>query len=156
MGNSQSELKRKFNKLKIVKRTIIKFSVAPDLDVVWAVIKKAPTTVIVAILYRALNCCEGTVHIPSHLIPCFKRHNHHFDYLVDRWKSISSKRHLILQHVGALSIISELLKTVLGTIGESLYPGLCAQMTSSFSYKVLIEQAEQDRLKKRQLRKHSP
>ena len=86
MGNSQSKLKRKSNKLKVVKRTIKYLSVAPDLDVVRAVIKKAPNAVIGAISNGALNCRQGTGHIPLHLIPLFKRHNKHFDYLVYRKK----------------------------------------------------------------------
>ena len=117
MGNSQSKLKRKSNKLKVVKRTIKYLSVAPDLDVVRAVIKKAPNAVIGAISNGALNCRQGAVHIPPHLIPLFKRHHRHFDYLVDRRKSIPSKRHLILQKGGALPIIVPLLATVRGSIG---------------------------------------
>ena len=39
---------------------------------------------------------------------------------------------------------------------ENLYRGLCAKLTSSYSKKVLIEQAELDRLQQRQLREHSP
>ena len=105
MGNSQSKLKRKSNKLKVVKRTIKFLSVSPDLDVVRAVIKKAPNAVIGAISNGALNCRQGAVHIPPHLIPLFRHHNHHFDFLVDRRKSIPSKRHLILQKSGALPII---------------------------------------------------
>ena len=86
MGNSQSKLKRKSNKLKVVKRTIKFLSVAPDLEVVIAVIKKAPNTVIGAISNGALNCRQAAVHIPLHLIPLFKRHNKHFDYVVDSKK----------------------------------------------------------------------
>ena len=117
MGNSQSKLKRKSNKLKVVKRKIKFLSVAPDLEVVRAVIKKLPNVVIGAISNGAPNCRQGAVHIPPHLIPHFRRHNKHFDYLVDRKKSISSKRHLILQKGGALPIIVPLLATVLGSIG---------------------------------------
>ena len=50
MGNSQSKLKRLFNKLKVGKRTIKFLSVAPDLEVIRTVIKKAPNAVIGAIL----------------------------------------------------------------------------------------------------------
>ena len=103
--------------MKVVKRTIKFLSVAPDLEVVRAVIKKAPNTVIGAISNEALNCRQGVVHIPLHLIPLFKRPNKQFDYLVDRKKSIPSKRHLILQKGGALPIIAPLLATVLGSIG---------------------------------------
>ena len=117
MGNSQSKLKRKSNKLKVVKRTIQFLSVAPDLEVVRAVIKKAPTAVIGAISNGALNCRQGAVHIPPQLIPLFRHHNHHIDYLVDRKTSIPSKRHLILQKGSALPIIAPLLATVLGSIG---------------------------------------
>ena len=117
MGNSQSKLKRKSNKLKVVKRTIKFLFVAPDLEVVRAVINKAPNTVIGAISNGALNCRQGAVHIPLHLIPLFRHHNHHFDFLVDRRKSIPSKRHLILQKGGALPIIALLLATILGSIG---------------------------------------
>ena len=40
---------------------------------------------------------------------------------------------------------------------ENLYRGFCAKITSSvFFKKVLIEQAELDRLQQRQLREHSP
>ena len=118
MGNSQSKLRRKSNKLKVVKRTIKFLSVAPDLEVVRAVIKKAPNAVIGAISNGALNCRQGGVHIPPQLLPLFRHHNHHFDYLVDSRKSIPSKRHLILQKGGALPIIAPLLATVLGSIGE--------------------------------------
>ena len=120
MGNSQSKLKRKFNKLKVVKRPIKFLSVAPDLDVVKAVVKKAPNEVIGVIYNGALNCRHGAVHILTHLIPLFRRHKHHFDYIVDRRKSIPSKRHLIHQKGGALAIIAPLLATVLGSIGGEI------------------------------------
>ena len=102
----------------MVKRTIKFLSVAPDLEVVRALIKKAPNAVIGAISNGALNCRQGAVHIPPQLLPLFRHHNHHFDYLVDRKKSTQSKRHLILQKGGALPIIAPLLATVLGSIGE--------------------------------------
>ena len=101
----------------MVKRTIKIFSVEPDLEVVRAVIKKSPNAVIGDISNVALNCHQGAVHIPPHLIPLFRRHNNHFDYLVDRKKSIPSKRHLILQKGGALPIIVPLLAKFLGSIG---------------------------------------
>ena len=117
MDNSQSKLKRKSNKLKVVKRTIKILSIAPDLEVVRAVIKKPPNAVIGATSNWALNCRQGAVHIPPQLIPLLRHHNHHFDYLVDSKKSIPSKRHLILQKGGALPIIASLLATVFGSIG---------------------------------------
>ena len=117
MGNLHSKLKRKSNKLKVVKPTIKFLSVAPDLEVVRAVIKKAPNAVIGAIYNGALNCRQGAVHIPPQLLRLFRHHNHHFDYLVDRRKSIPSKRHLIFQKGGALHIIAPLLAKVLGLIG---------------------------------------
>ena len=116
MGNSQSKLNRKSNKLKVVKRTIKFLSVAPDFVVVRDIIKKAPNAVIGAISNGALNCHQGAVHIPPYLIILFRRHNKHFDYLVDRKKSISFKRHLILQKGGACFIIATPLATVLGSI----------------------------------------
>ena len=96
MGNSQSEFKRTFNKLKVVKRTMKFLFVAPDLEVVKTVLKTAPNAVNGAISNGALNCRQGAVHIPPHLIPLFRRYIKHFDYLVDHKKSIPSKRHLIL------------------------------------------------------------
>ena len=117
MGNSQSKCKRKSNKLKVVKRTIKFLFGAPDLEVVRAVLKKAPKAVIGAISNKALNCRQGAVHLPPHLISLIRHHNHHFDYLVNRRKSIPSKRHLILQKGGALPIVVPLLATVLGSLG---------------------------------------
>ena len=117
MGNTQSKFKRKSNKLKVVKRYKKFLAVAPDLEVVRAVSKKAPKEVIAAISNAALNDRQGAVHIPPHLIPLFKRHKHNFDYLVNRRKSIPSKRHLILQKGGALPIVVSLLATVLGSLG---------------------------------------
>ena len=84
MNNSQTKLKLTSNKLKVVKRTIKIISVAPDLEVARTVIKKAPNAVIGAISNGALNCRQGAVDIRPHLIPLFKRHIKHFDYLVDR------------------------------------------------------------------------
>ena len=118
MGNAQSKFKRKSNKLIVVKRYIKFLAVSPDLEVVRAVIKKAPKEVIAAISNAALNGRQGAVHIPPHLIPLFQRHKHNFDYLVNRRKSIPSKRHLILQKGGALPIVVPLLATVLGSLGE--------------------------------------
>ena len=102
----------------MVKRTIKFLSVAPDLEVIRTVINKAPKAVIGAITNGALNCRQGAVHIPSHLIPLFRRHIKDFDYLVDRKKSIPSKRYLILLKSGALLIIAPLLAIVLGPIGR--------------------------------------
>ena len=118
MGNSQSKLKRKCNKLQVVKLTIKFLSVAPDLEVVRAVIQQTPKAVIGAISNNALNCCQGALQIIPQLLPLFRRHKQHFDYLVDRRKSIPSKRHLILQKGAALPIIALLVATVLGSIGE--------------------------------------
>ena len=114
MGNSQSKLKRKSNKLKVVKRITKYLSVAPDVHIVRAVIKNALNAVIGAISNGALNCRQIAVNISPHLIHLFRPHNHHFYYLVDRRKSTPSKRHLILQKGGALPIIAPLLATVLG------------------------------------------
>ena len=66
--------------LKVVKRTIQFLSVATDLEVVRAVIKKSPIAVIGAISNGALNCRQGAVQFPPHLIPLYRRHNKHFDY----------------------------------------------------------------------------
>ena len=135
MGNSQSKLKRTSNKLKVVKRTRKNFSVAPDLEVVRTVIKKAPNAVIDAIFNGALNCRQGAVHIPPHLIPLFRRHNKHFDYLIDRRKSIPSKRHLILQKVLLFLLLLHFWPQILAQSVENLYRGLCAKLMSSFSKK---------------------
>ena len=118
MNNSQSKHKSTSNKLKVVKQTIKFLPVAPDLEFLRTVIKKAPNAVIGAISNEALNCRQGAVHIPAHLIPHFRRHIKHFDYLVNRNKSIPSKLHLILQKGGALPIIAPLLATVFGSIGK--------------------------------------
>ena len=99
MRNSQSKLKRKSNKLKVVKRTIKFLSVAPDLEVVRAVIKTKPNAVIGANSKEVLNCCQSAVHIPLQQIFLVRYHNHHFDYLVDCKASIPSNRHLILHKV---------------------------------------------------------
>ena len=118
MGNSQAKLKRKSNKLKVIKRPIKFLSIAPDFEVERTIIKKSPNAVIGAISNGALNCRQGAVHIQSHLILLFRPHNKHFDYLDDRKKSISSKQYLIHQKCGALPIVSPLLATVLGSINE--------------------------------------
>ena len=118
MGNTQSKFKRKSNKLKVIKRNIKFNAVAPDLEVVRAVIKKALKEVLAAIFNAALNGRRlGAVHNPPHLIPRFQRHKHNFDYLVNLRKSILFKRHLILQKSGALPIVVPLLATVRGIIG---------------------------------------
>ena len=114
MENSQSKLKRQSNKLTVIKRTIKFLSVAFDLKVAKAVLQKAPKKVITAISNAALNARQGAMDIPPHLIPLFRHHNHHFDWLCDRRQPIPSKRHLILQKGGALFIIVPLLATVLG------------------------------------------
>ena len=125
------------------------------MEVVRAVIKKAPNAVIGAISNEALNCRQGAVHITPQLLPLFRHHYHHFNYLIHRRKSIPSKRHLILQKGGAVPIIAPFLPQFLAQSVENLYRDFCAKMTSRFSKKVLIEQAELDRLQQRQLREYS-
>ena len=133
MSNSQFRFKHKFNKLKAVKRTIKFLFVAPDLEVVRAVMKKSPNAVIGAISNGALNCRPGAVHIAPQLIPFVRHHNHYFDYLVDCRKSIPSKRHLIFQEGGAFPIIIPLLATVLGSIGEEFISRLMRSNAQNFS-----------------------
>ena len=139
----------------MVKRTIKFLFVAPDLEVVQTVIKKAANAVIGAISNGALNCRQGAVHIPPHLITLFRRHIKHFNYLVDRKKSILSNRNLILQKGGALPIIAPLLVTVFGSIGGEFISRLRRKKMICLSNNVLIEQTELDRLKQRQLREYS-
>ena len=156
MGNTQSKFKRKSNKLKVVKRYIKFFPVAPDLKIVRAIIKKAPKEVIAAISDAALHGRQGAVHITQHQIPLFQRHKHNFDYLVNCRKSIPSKQQLILQKGGALLIVVLLLATVLGSLGGEFNSRFYEKITSSFSKKVLIEQAKLDRLQQRQIGEHTP
>ena len=156
MGNSQSKFKRTSSKLKVVKRTIRYLSVALDLEVVRTVIKKAPNAVIGSISNEALNCRHSVVHIQLHLISLFKRHFKQFDYFVDRKKSIPSKRHLIIQKGGARPMIAPLLVNVLGSIGGKFISRLMLKNNEYCFQKVLIEQAELDRLQQRQLREYSP
>ena len=80
MGNSQSKLKQKFNKRKVVKRTLKFFSVAPDIEVAKSILQIAPDAVIQAISNASVNARQGAVAVPPHLKPIFRNHNHHFDY----------------------------------------------------------------------------
>ena len=91
-------------------------SVAPDLEVIRAVIKQAPNGVIWVISNGALNSRQGALNIQPHLI-FFRHHNHHFVYLVDRKKSIPSNQNLVFQNGGSLPIIVPLLATGFGLIG---------------------------------------
>ena len=156
MGNSQSKLKCIYNKLKVVKRIIKCLSVALDLHIVRAVITKALNAVIGAISNRALNCRQGAVHIPPHLIPLFRHYNQHFDYLVFRRNQLHPSDIWFIRRVMLFLLLHHCWQQFLAQSVKNLHLGLCAKMTSSFSKKVLIEQAELDRLKQRQLREHSP
>ena len=120
MGNSQSKLRKTSNKRKVVKRTVKFLSVALNLEVAKAVLQKAPDAVIQAISNAAVNARQGAVAVPLHLKPIFKNHNHHFDFCIDRRRTIASKRRLILQKGGAISIIVPLLATDLGSISGEL------------------------------------
>lgn len=79
MGKS----KKKFTKLKLVKRTVKFLSVAPDFIVAKALLQKAPDAVIRAISNATLNARQGSVAVPPHLKPLFRHHHRHFDYLID-------------------------------------------------------------------------
>ena len=156
MGNLRSYRKRISNKQKVVKRTIKFLSVAPDSKVAKAVLQRAPDAVIRAISNAALNARQGAVAVPPQLKQLFRHHNHHFDYLIDRTRPIALKRRLVLQNGGALPIIVPLLATVLGSIGGEFISRIFRKNECSFSKKVLIEQAELDRLQQRQIRDYSP
>ena len=80
--------------MKVIKR-IIKFRfVAPDLNIVKAVIKQAPNAVIGTISNKASNCRLSAVHIPLNFLPIFSTINTTFTtkvavknqfYLSDIW-----------------------------------------------------------------------
>ena len=72
---------------------------------------------ITAISNVALNARQNAVDIPPHLLPLFKHHNNHVDWLCYRRNTIPTKWHLILQKSAALSKIVPLLVTMLGYIG---------------------------------------
>ena len=97
MGNSQCKFKCNCNKSKVVNRTIKFCLIAPYLEIVIAVIKKAPNAVIGAISSVSLDCGQGAVQIPPQLLPRCRHHNHDFNYLVNSTKYISFKRHLIFE-----------------------------------------------------------
>ena len=59
MKYSQSKLKQKCNKRKVVKLTVKFLSVAPDLEVVRDVLQKAPEVVMQAISNAAINARQG-------------------------------------------------------------------------------------------------
>ena len=69
MKNSESNLTRQSNKLKVVKRRIKFLFVAPDLKVAKAVLEKEPNEVITAISNAVINARQGVVDIPQHLLP---------------------------------------------------------------------------------------
>ena len=90
------------------------------------------------------------------LIPFLKQHKLHFDYLCVRRKSIPFKLQLIFQKNCALPIIVPLLATMLGSIDVEFILRIFYKNENSFTNRILIEQAELDRLKQRQLRDYLP
>ena len=105
------------SQLKSLKRTIKYIPIAPDLQIVRDILKKAPVKVICAICNAALNARQGDVVIPPRLKRVFRRYTHHFDRLTNPQYPIEKKRNLCIQKGGILPIIPALLGTVLGTIG---------------------------------------
>jgi len=103
---------------KAISRTVKYLHVAPNSDIVQAVLKKAPKGVIRAISNAALNAREGDVHIPPCYLNLFKNHRHHFDILTDSQIPIERKRELLTQRGGALPIVVPLLATVLTSLGS--------------------------------------
>ena len=102
---------------KVVKRTIKFISVAPDKEVVRAVLLTAPDGVIRAISNAALNAREGDVRIPRRLKQLFSKYHRHISQLTDRRRPLATKRRLLVQRGGILPIIGPLIATVLGSIG---------------------------------------
>ena len=66
----------------MIKRTIKIFYVAHNFEIVRAVIQKAPDGVIFDISNTALNARQGAVAISPHLRPLFRRHYHHFGFIL--------------------------------------------------------------------------
>ena len=143
MKNSP-KLKRTFNKLKVVKRTIKFLSVAIESEVLKAVIKQAPDAVIRAISTAAVNACQGALPISPHLRPLFRRHDRQFVWLIDQRRSLTSSPRLILQQGGALPIIDQSWQLFLAQLAANLFRGFYTKMTNSFTKKILIELAEFD------------
>jgi hypothetical protein len=109
--------KRKNSKTKIIKRTVKYLSIAPNTNIVRAILQQAPDGVIRAISNAALNARSGEVYVPPRLRSVFRKHNRHFDILIDRSKPLKVKRGLLIQKGGVLPIVAPLIATVLGSLG---------------------------------------
>ena len=109
--------KKRYNKSKIVMRTIKYLYIAPDSELVRTVLQKAPDNVICAICNAALNAWEGDVRVPPHVKHILAKYHKHIHRLIDYRCSLREKRRLLVQRGGVLPIIGRLIATVLGSIG---------------------------------------
>ena len=107
----------KNTKAKIIKRIVKYLSVTPNSNIVSFIRQHAPDGVIRAFSNAAMNARSGEVYVPPRLRTVFRKHNHHFDILIDRSKPIKVKRGLLIQKGGVLPMVAPLIATVLGSIG---------------------------------------
>ena len=87
---------KRYNKIKVVKRTIEVLSITPDSEVLRTVLPKSLDGVVRAIRTAALNEREGVVRIPPHLKHIFDKYHRHIHQLTDNSCLLSEKRRLLV------------------------------------------------------------
>jgi len=87
------------------------------------VVKDSSPAVIRAICNAALNALRGDIKkISPSTKSIFRRNRRAFDILIDRNRSIESKRRLISQRGSEfLGLLAPLLGTVLGSLGSAIF-----------------------------------
>jgi hypothetical protein len=104
-----------------VKRTIKFLSICNDKQVLNAVLRRSPDTVIKKLCDIALNALKGDVTLTSSQKRLFKKHKSKISKLTSRALSIGKKR-TILQD-GGFAWIPAIIGAVLGSLGTGLLGG---------------------------------
>ena len=105
-----------------VKRTVKYLSVCRNPNIARLVVKDSSPAVIRTICNAALNAQRGDVFLSPSVKASFRRNRRAFDILIDRKRSIESKRRFITQRgSGFLGLLAPLLGTVLGSIGSAIF-----------------------------------
>lgn len=117
-----TKIVRRKNNFSSNNRVLEYLATNPELEIVRAIIKKSPPSVIKVICNAAINALKSDrIVLPKQLKSKFKKNRKIFEKLCQPKLKIERKRKLIQNGRGFLAILPSLLATVLPAIGSALF-----------------------------------
>ena len=106
--------------IKVVKRYLKFLQIAKNPQTIKSVLKNCPDRVVKGICNVALNASKGEVHLTPKQKKVLARHRQVISNLIDRNKSVKSKRAIINQKGNGI-FLPLLISAVVGSLGSAIF-----------------------------------